>query len=195
MYGLPLAVSAIARLAAVARILGEGCVGVFIDHPSQVAMLNLVDESAWPGIIPVWINIDVGYHREGVATGSQQLSEIAGVIARSFKIGLQGVYTHEGRSYGSSSPEEALHYLATELEGLREGAISLLDSIGRRSRSRITLSLGASPTATALQNLLDPSSGSALKKYRDMLEKIKESFDVEMHAGVYPLMDMQQVRR
>ncbi|KAK3704510.1 hypothetical protein LTR37_013793 [Vermiconidia calcicola] len=200
LYGLPILVSAIPRLAAVARLLGEGRIGVFTDHPSHIKMLDQVDGTVWPGRIPVWVNIDVGDHREGVAPDSGQLADIASSIGASERVKLAGLYTHMSSSYQSSSPEEALKFLAKELEGLREGAVSFLKSSGsyrikgpdaEKATEKVTISLGATPTATSTQNLLEDTEGA--KEYRAMLENIKQSFDAELHAGVYPVMDMQQM--
>ena len=195
MHGLPLTPSVVPRLATVARILGEGSVSVFADHPSHIDTIDRIDSEAWPGKIPVWVLIDVGDHREGIAADSTQLADIAKKIKTSTRAKLAGVYTHMGSSYGSSSPQEALKYMSKELEGLRKGALSFLKSAGIEvedaTRGKITISLGASPTATSTQNLLEDSEDA--KKYRAQIEEIKKSFEVELHAGVYPVMDMQQI--
>lgn len=198
MYGLPVAPSAIPRLARIARTLGEGTIGVFTDHPSHIEALEKIDDASWPGQIPVWVNIDVGDHREGVPADSAQLADIAYRLASVKRVHLVGLYTHLGSSYGSSSPEEALSYMSRELGGLQDGAVAFRKSFasakGTDSDSlagRMALSLGASPTATAAQNILDNTEGG--KQYRDTIEEIKQSFDVELHAGVYPVMDMQQM--
>lgn len=123
---------------------------------------------------------------------SQQLADVASRAAASKRVRLAGVYTHLGSSYASNSPEDALDYMAKELEGLEQGALSYLKSAGAGGQSeKISVSLGATPTATAIQNLLHGSESG--KKYKAMLEKVKSSFAVEIHAGVYPVMDMQQL--
>jgi D-serine ammonia-lyase len=173
-------------------MLGEGTIAVFADHPSHIQLLEAVDAATWPGKIPVWVNIDIGYHREGVLSGSQQLADIASAISEASKVQIAGLYTHLGSSYGSNSPDEALQYLSEELKGLQKGAESFLEfaSRGESGDDKVTLSLGATPTATSVQNLFEDGDGA--KQYRDMLEQIKSSFNVELHAGVYPVMDMQQ---
>ncbi|KXL42975.1 hypothetical protein M433DRAFT_58996 [Acidomyces richmondensis BFW] len=195
LYGVPVTPSSIARLASVVRALGQGSIGLFIDHPSHIKLLDQISLSTWPGRIPVWINIDVGYHREGVAADSEKLAEIAREIKNSTRTHLVGVYTHMGQSYSSSSPEEALNFMSDELKGLEDGAVKLLkffdDSEEAASRPKITLSLGATPTTTAVQNLVEATQEG--KQYLTMIERVKESFYVELHAGVYPIMDMQQL--
>ncbi|KAK4612812.1 D-serine dehydratase [Fulvia fulva] len=187
LYGLPLPPSAVPRLAAIARILGKGTVGLFADHPAHIKVL---------AEIPVWVNIDVGYHREGVPAGSKQLADIAYALAASPKVTLGGIYTHYGLSYDVSSPEEALESMAKELRGLEEGAVAFLKSAGanissKRNASKVVLSLGATPTTTSIQNLLEGTKIGS--RYRDMIKMCAESFEVEFHGGVYPVMDMQQL--
>ena len=177
-------------------MLGEDTIGVFTDHPDHIELLAQVDNESWPGRIPVWVNIDVGDHREGVAAESAQLADIARRIAASKRVRLVGLYTHSSASYNSSSPQEALEYMSKELEGVHQGAISFLKSTGKKNpeaanSGKIMLSLGATPTATSTQNLLEDTEEA--KKYQSMIRKISQSFDVEVHAGVYPLMDMQQL--
>ena len=103
-----------------------------------------------------------------------------------------------GHSYGVSSPEEALEALSKELEGLKEGAIEVLKITGANKTTsldaeKVVLSLGATPTATAAQNLVENDSSPQAQDYRVLLDKINTSFAVELHAGVYPVMDMQQL--
>lgn len=196
IYGLPVSISQIPRLSHIARLLGEGTIGLFVDHPSHIKALGQVNESTWPGRIPVWVNVDVGYHREGVAPESAQLADIAYALVASKRVHLAGLYTHMGSSYNSSSPEEALQYMVAELEGLKEGAISFLKCIGPvgakdSGAAKLILSLGATPTATSTHNLLENTEGA--QRYRKLLEEINQSFAVELHAGVYPLLDMQQL--
>lgn len=196
LYGLPVAPSAIPRLAVIARLLGEGAVGVFVDHPAHVKELEKVDETAWPGKIPVYVNIDVGYHREGVAANSAQLADIAYGLSTSKRTTLGGMYTHMGHSYAVSSPGEALNHMSLELEGLVEGAVAFLKITGTHQSKdpnahKVVLSLGATPTTTSIQNLFEDTEGA--KQYRATIEKINQSFAVEFHAGVYPVMDMQQL--
>lgn len=184
-------------MAIVARLLGPGTVGVFVDHPDHVKFLETVEDSVWPGKISVFVNIDTGYHREGVPAESKQLADIAYALAAAKKVTLKGLYTHMGNSYGVSSPEEALKVMSEELLGLQEGAVSFLKSAGAKfsqdsKAEKVVLSLGASPTTTAIQNLLESNSEGA-QQYRDSIDKIGQSFEVEFHAGVYPVMDMQQL--
>lgn len=131
------------------------------------------------------------------------------------KIILAGFYTHRGGSYSASNPEEALGFMKEELLGLYEGAKMFLGEMerietgerngqeeeeqggGKEAREekegKMVLSLGATPTATAIQNLVweeenENETTEAVRKYRDILKQVQENFEVEFHAGVYPGM-------
>ncbi|OQO12519.1 hypothetical protein B0A48_03161 [Cryoendolithus antarcticus] len=196
IYGLPVSASSISRLGAVVRQLGEGSVSLFVDHKDQVALLNDVAEDTWPGQVSVFVKVDVGYHRAGVATGSGQLADLAYALNASQRTKVTGLYAHMGHSYAVSSPQEALKAFSEELQGLEEGAIEFLKCTGAvASRDpdapKMVLSLGATPTTTSTQNILDDKEST--KKYRELLERVNRSFEVELHAGVYAVLDMQQL--
>lgn len=61
-----------------------------------------------------------------------------------------------------------------------------------KEEKKMVLSLGATPTATAIQNLVweeeENETTEAVRKYRDILKQVQENFEVEFHAGVYPGM-------
>lgn len=65
---------------------------------------------------------------------------------------------------------------------------------GREEKEKkMVLSLGATPTATAIQNLVweeeeENETTEAVRKYREILKQVQENFEVEFHAGVYPGM-------
>lgn len=66
---------------------------------------------------------------------------------------------------------------------------------GKEGEKKMVLSLGATPTATAIQNLVweeeeENETTEAVRKYRDILKQVQENFEVEFHAGVYPGMSV-----
>ena len=155
---------------------------------------NLLDDSSvGTDPIPILIKIDVGYHRAGVVPGSKSLADLLQAVADSNHVKLAGLYAHMGNSYSSSSPTDALDFLAAELEGVADAASQALSTPAslRNSPSRLTLSVGATPTASSAQNLLRSSSREA-ERVKAILNDLTGSFHVELHAGVYPLLDMQQ---
>lgn len=95
-----------------------------------------------------------------------------------------------------------------ELVGLYEGAKVFLGEMDRmktggqeegqegreKEERKMVLSLGATPTATTIQNLVweeeENETTEAVRKYRDILKQVQENFEVEFHAGVYPGMSV-----
>ena len=79
--------------------------------------------------------------------------------------------------------------MSEELEGLVEGALQFLKITGAHavtapSAHKVVLSMGATPTTTSTQNLFEDSQGAT--RYRELIDRINQSFAVELHAGVYP---------
>jgi D-serine deaminase-like pyridoxal phosphate-dependent protein len=188
---LPVAASHIPRLAAVASVLGEGAVGLFVDHPTQVKHLSNLKDSVWPGKIPVFIKLAAPSPRAGLHPESSSISPLVQAIASASNLHLVGAYAHIGESYASNSPAEAIAFLGREIRDAKTGADRILQALPSASTTKLTISLGATPTATAVQNTL--MGGEANKELRAYIEKIKESYHVEIHAGVYPVLDMQQL--
>jgi D-serine deaminase-like pyridoxal phosphate-dependent protein len=151
-------------------VLGEGTVGLFVDHPLQVEGLANLDESTWPGRVPLFIKIAAPISRAGLLPKSASIKPLVQAIASTPKVQLVGAYAHMGESYGSSSPQEALEFLMNEVKDAQAGADQIVEALPSRSTGKLTISLGATPTATAVQNA-----------------------HVEIHAGVYPVLDMQQL--
>ena len=73
--------------------------------------------------LPVMMAVDSGLHREGTR-GEEAARRLAGRIARSPRMELRGIYTHEGHAYAQKP--EALDRFVT---GMHERLIRLRDSI------------------------------------------------------------------
>jgi D-serine deaminase-like pyridoxal phosphate-dependent protein len=101
---------------------------------------------------------------------------------------FKGFYSHYGHSYAGSSESDAASGLLAELKGLEEATAAVPESFA----GKLVLTVGATPTATAAQNLL-AQEGKEADEFKSLLEKLKAKFAVELHAGVYPLLDLQQV--
>jgi len=193
LYGVPLGPSHVERLARVASELGPGSVAVMIDHPDQLSVLHKFRASAdFPA--SVFIKTDSGYHRAGLGPQSPEMVELVRQVSAFQEKGdlhLLGFYSHNSLSYGGSSPDDAMAMLKVEIDVCREAAQHLTP----RPRSPLIVSVGASPTALSLQNILPsaPSSTASAMALQDTLELAKSNLELEVHAGVYPLFDMQQV--
>ncbi|KAK4945458.1 hypothetical protein LTR10_015354 [Elasticomyces elasticus] len=193
LYGVPLGPSHVHRLAAVGRQLGDGSITTMIDNPEQLDSLKAFKRMSGFAA-SIFIKTDSGYHRAGVGPGSPEMKVLVEQVARAEEEGslrLFGFYSHNSLSYGGSSPDDAMDMLKTEIDVCREAS----QLFTRKHQSPLVVSVGASPTALSLQNLLpsiSSSTGSATA-LKDTLELTRSNLELEIHAGVYPIFDMQQV--
>ena len=112
-----------------------------------------------------------------------------------------GFYSHAGHSYGGDDKVGAMELLRVELEGLEEAAKYLTEAYEKaQMRKRCVLSVGATPTATSIENMVETSVrggehsiAEEIAKLKTVIERIKINHVIELHAGVYPLLDMQQL--
>lgn len=185
--------------------LGPGSISVLLDHPAQLDYIPSFREiSSFK--LGVYIKIDTGYHRAGVVTTS---SEFVTIVRRIFDeleptgcAELHGLYSHAGHSYGGDSRSAAMSLLTEEIQGL-EGAVHLVREIsgcGEAEPSRsFNLSVGATPTTSSIQNLLDERNGHDLtlpdqsQRLKACIDRVQSQDRLELHAGVYPLLDLQQI--
>ncbi|CBX98334.1 hypothetical protein IAQ61_010433 [Plenodomus lingam] len=192
LYGVPVPQSAISRLIKVADSLAPRSVNIIIDNKDAFLQFHQrLIESKSAIEIGVFVKIDTGYQRAGIKTSSPDFSSLLTTIASkksSPGTYLKGFYSHFGHSYAGNSEDDAANGLIEELIGL-EAAITAVPS---SHSEKLILSVGATPTATAAQNLLS-STTIASQNFRSVLARLKEKNRVELHAGVYPLLDCQQV--
>jgi len=174
-----------------------------IDNPAQLAYAERLKQSS--GNAPlVFLKIDGGYHRAGVIPESGLASALTKSILQSETDGnvkFLGLYIHAGHSYETRKDWQALEYLLDEFTILGRTA----EELGLiSSRSSLTLSVGASPTATSLQHpdiirigsedSTSNSSNNTCSSLRYELDTLKgKGFKLEVHAGVYPTLDLQQL--
>ncbi|KAJ4384668.1 hypothetical protein N0V86_000269 [Didymella sp. IMI 355093] len=199
LYGVPAPQGAVPRLIQLANSLKPESINVIIDntdafarfHDALTAHASFQPEKK----IGMFIKIDTGYHRAGITTSSPKFKSLVNaVLAKDSSKGgegavvLKGFYSHFGHSYAGSSEDDAASGLIDELVGLEEAARAVPES----ARKGLVLSIGATPTATAAQNMLS-SSSPRVEEFHAVLSRLKEHFAVELHAGVYPLLDCQQV--
>lgn len=194
LYGVPLGPSQTERLAAIAKDLGPDSVALMIDNISQLPCLVKFNALAGTAAC-VFLKTDAGYHRAGIAPSSKEMIELIKQVSQLESQGvlrLLGFYSHNSLSYGGSHPDEAMDMLRGELEVCKEASKHL--QAGRSAP--LVISVGASPSVLSVQNILssNPSQDSAsAKSLRTALDNIKSHFELELHAGVYPLLDIQQV--
>lgn len=148
----------------------------------------------------VYIKIDVGSKRAGVNPDNPMFTTLltaALALETSGSAILYGLYSHAGHSYGGNSPADAVDVLRQEFEALYASALQLQSFSPSKT---LTLTVGATPTTTSIRNLFEPEAIltsadhlalAALKATITAIRTIK--CDVEIHAGVYPVLDVQQL--
>lgn len=201
LYGIPLVPSQVARLARVAVELGENSISVMIDHPDQLVYLEQFFSIAnFPTC--VFLKVDTGYHRAGLPPAALNKNGLIEKMVTAEKCGyarLLGVYSHSSLSYGGSTPSEAMEYLRQEISGCKD-ALKYHANILQSTNRELVISVGATPQAIFTQNLFSDTplnpEWEALKASLGETsgqEDVDAKIRVELHAGVYSLLDMQQL--
>ncbi len=199
LYGIPLVPSHVPRLAQLAADIGEDSVSVMIDHPDQIPYLRKFFEvTTFPAC--VFVKVDTGYHRAGLPPISLNknglLERLADAEAEGW-IRLLGLYSHSSLSYGAKTPAEAMTHLIGEIQGCK-AALNRWSPLLPQDRELI-ISVGATPQVSSSHNLVrEGSSSPEAEELKALLanpcpETADARVKIELHAGNYPILDMQQV--
>ncbi|KAH8691597.1 putative serine dehydratase domain-containing protein [Talaromyces proteolyticus] len=199
LYGIPLVPSKVTRLATLAKELGEKSITVMIDHPDQLSYLSKFHNIAkFPAY--VFLKVDTGYHRAGLPPTALNKDGLLEKLAEAEKSGLArflGVYSHSSLSYTATTSEEAMTHLTKEIVGCNEAVKHNLDLLPRNRE--LIISVGATPQVLSCQNLLSDSNSSSSPEAETLKALLRDPLDgaaqvkIELHAGVYPILDMQQI--
>ncbi|KAJ5954516.1 hypothetical protein N7501_008795 [Penicillium viridicatum] len=198
LYGIPLVPSQVARLAKIALEVGRESISVMVDHPDQVdyfRQFTAITKFA----VSAFVKVDSGYHRAGLpptALNKEGLLEKLVNFEKQGYVKLLGVYSHSSLSYAGTTPQEAMKHLINEIDSCKE-AVQLHSQFF--PQKQLVISVGATPQALSSQNLLQKGEvGPEATTLRDLLRApygsdLDAKVKVELHAGVYPLLDMQQL--
>ena len=164
-----------------------------IDHPAQLqSLIAFKEQAGFPAMI--FLKTDSGTHRAGLAPDSEEIADLVRQVIEGEERGdmvLLGFYSHNSLSYGGSSPDDAMDMLKIEIDACRQASQHSKQSL----QKPLLISVGASPTALSLQNILGlaPASTSSADALKDTLRLNESNLELEIHAGVYPIFDIQQV--
>lgn len=176
--------SSIPRLLELASKLATGSISVIVDNIDAFQKFHQQTAGANIG---VYIKIDTGYHRAGIETSSPKFPELVKTVVEKAGENFKGFYSHYGHSYAGNSEDDAAFGLIAELKGLEEATAAVPETF----KGKLVLTVGATPTATAAQNMLSHSPKA--EEFKGLLETLKAKYAIELHAGVYPLLDLQQI--
>ncbi|CZT04519.1 related to alanine racemase [Rhynchosporium graminicola] len=204
LYGFPITQTAVKRLALISKALGPKSLSLMVDHPDQLP--NVITLQELSGNVPsIFLKIDIGCHRAGVTPQTSACSTLISSLLELEKAGklhLLGLYAHAGQSYSSSAASDALDYLRQEFEALLVTAIELRNISPSHP---LVLSVGATPTTNSIRNLLHNDSKitgtiplspvqTAALALRATIDLIRANeCSIEIHAGVYTTLDIQQL--
>lgn len=196
LYGIPLPPSQVHRLAHLGKKLGPKSISILVDDISQLPAANVFKSIAgFP--LHIFIKVDTGYHRAGLAVGTEAFQGLVQKVfeLESNKVGvLAGFYSHAGHSYGGDSAIGAMETLVEEIAGLEKAAAEAISLRCLTSTvPQYILSVGASPTTTSVEKLQGDADRPTAEKLISIIQRVKKSCSLELHAGVYPFLDMQQL--
>ncbi|KUM64969.1 hypothetical protein ACN42_g2080 [Penicillium freii] len=174
LYGIPLVPSQVARLAKIALEVGRESISLSSRSIRAI--------------------IELDYHPP--ALNKEGLLEKLVNFEKQGYVKLLGVYSHSSLSYAGTTPQEAMKHLINEIDSCKE-AVQLHSQFF--PQKQLVISVGATPQALSSQNLLQKGEvGPEATTLRDLLRApfgsdLDAKVKVELHAGVYPLLDMQQL--
>ncbi|WAO87326.1 D-ser-dehydrat domain-containing protein [Fusarium falciforme] len=200
LYGIPLPPSQIPRLASLGSNLGKGSIAVMIDHPSQLDSVRIFSQQT-KFTARVYLKVDTGYHRAGLPPTSLNKNGLIEALAQLEAQGeaeLIGLYSHSSLSYKDSTPDQAMANLEGEIQGCLE-AVHAQSHLFPKNKE-ITISVGASPQVTAIENLTNSEGdlSDAAQSLRKAIQTVSAGrpgglqTTLELHAGVYSILDLQQ---
>jgi D-serine deaminase-like pyridoxal phosphate-dependent protein len=99
--------------------------------------------------ISVFLEIDCGDHRSGVAPHSAEVFEIAQFITESSNLNFAGILTHAGHSYEARSIEGIAKIAAEE----RDIMVALAEKLRSENIEVPTVSIGSTPTINHIDHL------------------------------------------
>ena len=161
---------------------------VFVDNIEHLENLKKFGKPASGKKWSVFIKVDMGTKRAGLAYDS---SEFLNLLKKLTSPELQeviepyGFYAHAGHSYSSTSINDTQTLLIEEVKAVNSAAKVLCSVDPKIDASKLTLSVGATPTSNSLK----------LNNKDTLLKLITAELigKLEIHCGNYCMYDLQQV--
>lgn len=172
-----------------------------LDHEGQLpALSTFYQQTSFPA--QAFIKVVTGPPRAGRKFGTAELESLVQAVAKAEQqpepvVELLGFYSHAGDSYYGNGADDASTRLASEIEQTSAVA-DFAAGLYNQQRKDIVVAVGATPTTTALHNLLGPdtkdsAADKTLSRLSTAITSTTNAHILELHAGVYPLNDMQQL--
>src|SRR5215204_1800307 len=145
-YGVPIERGKFAEAVEIAKTIAR--FAVLTDDAETVEELNKRAKTE-NAKLDVFLKVDIGYHRCGVEPHTKEAFEIPRKISDSSNLNFAGILTHAGHSYHADTPEKLLAVAREERDKMRE----LADELRAKGLEVPTVSIGSTPTMSAIDNL------------------------------------------
>lgn len=145
-YGVPIEPG---KFAAVCALVAQGVrLGVITDDAAVPGPLG--DVAAAAGVtLDVWIKVDTGYHRCGVAPDGDDLRVLADRIGSHRALRFAGLLTHAGHAYHARGVAAVRQVAATERDLMRRARTALAAA----GIATPVVSVGSTPAITTVDHL------------------------------------------
>ena len=97
----------------------------------------------------VWLKVDCGYHRAGVDPSSSYALDVARELGRERGISFDGILSHSGHAYRTTSKREAAHVAEQE----RAVMVGFAERLRREGIAVREVSVGSTPAMAAAESL------------------------------------------
>jgi D-serine deaminase-like pyridoxal phosphate-dependent protein len=145
-YAVPIEPGKFNAALEIARKCDRFC--LITDDPQTPVLLNDAAKRAGTRI-DLFLKVDCGYHRCGVAPDSAAALAIPQTIAAASQLRFAGILTHAGHSYHCRAKEERLTVARQE----RDVMVELARRLRQCGIEVPTVSIGSTPTITAIDHL------------------------------------------
>jgi D-serine deaminase-like pyridoxal phosphate-dependent protein len=145
-YGVPIEPGKFAEIFELAKNCER--FAVITDDIETVRSLNAAAEKSGANV-SVFLEIDTGDHRSGIAPDSENIIEIAREMSDAKNIEFAGLLTHAGHSYNAPSADARLAIARAE----RDLMVELKEKLVTDGIEVKEISIGSTPTITAIDDL------------------------------------------
>jgi D-serine deaminase-like pyridoxal phosphate-dependent protein len=131
------------KLAPVLELQRKGATVSLLTDNLEIARALAAEASRLEAGFRIFVEVDCGDHRAGVAPESESLIEIGKAIHEAPDLELAGVLTHGGQSYGKRGAEEIRTVAVEE----RDSVVRAAERLRKAGLPCPTVSLGSTPSA------------------------------------------------
>ncbi len=126
-----------------------GILRLQVDSPEAVTALEAALADASLPAAHVWLKVDSGYHRAGVAPASDHALELARRLHDSERIRFDGILSHSGHAYDARGRDEVLRVAEEE----RRVMVDFAERLRAHGIEVPRVSIGSTPAMSVIESL------------------------------------------